>query len=364
MTNKTIDELRLKIDEIDGGMARLFEARMDVCREIAEYKQAHALPICDPAREAAVIAAASARVSDPVMREYYTSFVGDVMKTSRAYQTRLMDGARVVYSGAEGAFAHIAALRLFPGSHPTPRPDFAAAYHAVEAGEFDCAVLPIENSYAGDVGSVMDLIFSGSLYVSKMIELEVDHSLLGLPGATLDGIRTVVSHPQALEQCAEFLRERGITPVSFSNTALAAKHVLELGDSSVAAIASAESAEIYGLETLAERINAERANTTRFAVLSRSLSMPSPEARSGHEHFLLVFTTKNEAGALAQPLNIIGAHSFNMRGLRSRPLRGSAWSYYFLVEADGNIASYDGQNMLRELGAVCSELKLVGAYTD
>lgn len=361
---KNIEELRCEIDRIDDSMASLFEERMNVCREIAEYKQAHALPICDPAREAAVTAAAARRVSDPILREYYTCFVGDVMKTSRAYQKRLAVGARVVYGGAEGAFAHIAALKLFPGSSPEPRPDFTAAYRAVESGEFDCAVLPIENSYAGDVGTVMDLIFSGLLYINKITELDVDHSLLGLPGADLDGIKTAVSHPQALEQCADFLREHGITPISFSNTALAAKHVLELGDSSVAAIASADAAAIYGLETLAERINAERANTTRFALLTRSLSMPDPAAKSGHEHFVLVFTTKNEAGALAGPLNIIGAHNFNMRGLRSRPLRGSAWSYYFLVEADGNIASYDGQNMLHELGAVCSELKLVGAYTD
>lgn len=357
-----LEEKRIEIDAIDKEMARLFERRMEACRGIAEYKRAHALPICDPAREAAVVAAASERVADPTMREYYTSFVKDVMKTSRAYQSRLTDGMRVVYSGAEGAFGYIAASRAFPGASLEACADFADAYHSVEEGSFDCAVLPIENSYAGDVGAVMDLIFSGSLYINRMIDLEVEHSLLGVPGTAIEDIETVVSHPQALEQCADFIRAHGWKTVSYSNTALAAKYVAAAGDRHIAAIASDETAELYGLCALAHRINSARSNTTRFAVLSRAQHLPSPESRTGREHFILVFTTKNEAGALAQPLNIIGAHNFNMRGLRSRPMKDLIWNYYFFVEADGNISTDDGKNMLRELSAVCAELRLAGTY--
>ena len=218
-----LEKNRIEIDAIDTEMARLFERRMEACRGIAEYKREHALPICDPAREAAVVAAASERVADPTMREYYTSFVKDVMKTSRAYQSRLTEGMRVVYSGAEGAFGYIAANRAFPGASLEACADFADSYRAVEDGRYDCAVLPIENSYAGDVGAVMDLIFSGSLYINRMIDLEVEHSLLGVPGASIEDIETVVSHPQALEQCADFIRAHGWKTVSYSNTALAAK---------------------------------------------------------------------------------------------------------------------------------------------
>ena len=114
---------------------------------------------------------------------------------------------------------------------------------------------------------------------------------------------------------------------------------------------------------MSKGINASRTNTTRFAVFSRALHLPAPDSRTGSDHFILVFTTKNEAGALAQPLNIIGAHDFNMRNLRSRPMKELIWNYYFFVEAEGNISSVSGQNMLRELSAVCARLKLVGTYS-
>lgn len=359
----TLEEVRKTIDELDGEMAVLFQRRMEACREIARYKRERGLPILNAAREKEVLQKGMERVSDPELQEYYACFLQDVMKTSRAYQTRLAEGMRVVYGGVEGAFAYIAAKRAFPGAALFSAPDFQAAYRAVERGEYDCAVLPVENSYAGDVGSVMDLMFSGSLYVNRMIELEVEHNLLGKPGASLENIRTVVSHPQALEQCAEFIREHGWQTIAYSNTALAAQYVAGQDDDRIAAVASDETASLFGLSLLARRVNASRSNTTRFAVFTRSLHLPAPDARNGDEHFILLFTTKNEAGALAQPLNIIGAHDFNMRNLRSRPLKGLIWNYYFFVEAEGNINGASGQNMLRELSAVCAQLKLAGAYS-
>ena len=204
-----LQQARVEIDAVDQEMARLFERRMAACRQVAQYKRERGLPILDANREAAVIERGAQRVEDPDLREYYTCFLRDVMKTSRSYQSRLNEGMKVIYAGVEGAFGYIASKRAFPEAQLTAASDFTEAYRAVEAGEYDCAVLPIENSYAGDVGAVMDLMFSGSLYVNRMIELEVEHNLLGCHGAKLNEIRTVVSHPQALEQCAEFIRSHG-----------------------------------------------------------------------------------------------------------------------------------------------------------
>ena len=361
---ESLQNARNEIDAIDQEMAKLFERRMKVCRGIAEYKRERALPIQDSARESTVIDKGLKRIADPELQEYYACFLRDMMKTSRDYQTRLTEGMRVVYSGVEGAFAHIAAKRAFPNAQLFSVGDFKKAYRAVEAGEYDCAVLPIENSYAGDVGAVMDLMFSGSLYVNRMIELKVEHNLLACPDATMEGIRTVVSHPQALEQCAEFIRAHGWETLAYTNTAVAAKYVSEANDPTIAAIASDETASLFGLNILAQGVNASQVNTTRFAVFTRALHLPDPKNNDGSDHFILVFTTRNEAGALALPLNIIGAHDFNMRNLRSRPMKDLNWSYYFFVEAEGNINTQSGQNMLSELSAVCAKLKLVGTYSE
>lgn len=361
---ESLQNARNEIDVIDQEMAKLFQRRMEVCRDIAEYKRERGLPILDATRENAVIAKGLARIADPQLQEYYACFLRDMMKTSRNYQARLTEGMRVVYSGVEGAFAHIAAKRAFPNAQLFSVEDFKKAYHAVENGEYDCAVLPIENSYAGDVGVVMDLLFSGSLYVNRMVELKVEHNLLACPGTATADIRTIVSHPQALEQCVEFIRAHGWQTIAYSNTASAAKYVAEQKDPAVAAIASEETASLFGLDILARSVNASQVNTTRFAVFTRAPHLPDPKNNDGSDHFILVFTTRNEAGALALPLNIIGAHDFNMRNLRSRPMKDLNWSYYFFVEAEGNISTQSGQNMLRELSAVCAKLKLAGTYSE
>ena len=181
--------------------------------------------------------------------------------------------------------------------------------------------------------------------------------------AKIEDLKIVFSHPQALAQCQGFIENLGLEQKSYSNTAVAAKTVKELNDKTVAAIASEETAKIFGLEILKTNINEQRANTTRFFAFSRALNMlPSSNARKQNEHFILVFTVKNEAGALAKTIDIIGAHRYNMRNLRSRPMKELMWSYYFYIEADGNINTSDGKDMLRELGATCDRLKLAGTY--
>ena len=268
---------------------------------------------------------------------------------------------KVAYSGTEGAFAHIAANKLFRDAEKVAYPDFKAAYDSVVAGECDVVVLPLENSYAGEVGQVTDLMFSGSLYVNHVLPLSVTHDLLAVEGATLETVKTVVSHPQALSQCDDFLRAHGYDQMSYANTALAAKYVAERCDPTVAAIASGESAERYGLKLLAQGINQSQVNTTRFAVLSKSENQNVGKQHGAH--FILVFTVRNEAGSLAQALNIIGSHGFNMRTLRSRPMGELLWQYYFYVEAEGNIHSDEGQALLKELAVCCDKIKCVGSFT-
>ena len=358
-----LEEARLKINQIDRQMAELYEQRMVQSAEVADYKIRNGLPVYDASRADEVIRHNMAHIKDPVIREYYVTFLKSMMETSKAYQGRIMQGMKVSYSGVPGAFAHVAAQRLFPDAALLPYPDFESAYQACEEGAVDAVVLPVENSFAGDVGIVLDLIFSGSLYINQMIDLEVVQNLLGLPGTSVDQIRTVISHPQALSQCFSYIREHQYNAIEYANTAIAAKEVIEKGDRSVAAIASAATADLYGLEVIEHHINTSNNNTTRFAAFTRTQNLPEPHSKMG-EHFSLVFTVLNEAGALAKTLNIIGAHGFNMRNLRSRPMKELKWSYFFFVELEGNVNSEDGEDLLRQLGTVCDRLKLVGAYRD
>lgn len=356
-----LQQARKIINEVDTQMADLFVQRMKAAEMVARYKQAHGMPILDAAREEAVIRNGSARVEDEVLRGYYIDFMRDTMSVSRRYQHRLLHGMKVAYSGTEGAFAYLAADKLFCDAQKCPYGDFKAAYDAVVSGECDAAVLPLENSYAGEVGQVTDLMFSGPLYVNHILPLSVTHDLLAIPGATMDNIKTVVSHPQALSQCDEFIRTHEFNQLPYSNTALAAQYVAQLNDPTVAAIASAQSASRFGLQPLAEGINGSGVNTTRFAVLSKSENKNVGKQHGAH--FILVFTVRNEAGSLAQALDIIGANGFNMRTLRSRPMHELLWQYYFYVEAEGNIHSPQGEKMLQQLAACCDKIKCVGSFT-
>ncbi len=350
---------RSDINRIDKELAELFVQRMDAVRRVAEYKAERGLPILDKEREAAVIAANSALVDDEDIRAYYINFLKYNMELSKQYQHRLMKGLRIAYSGVEGAFAHIAATRIFPDGETLAFPDFGSAYQAVVDGACDCAVLPIENSFAGEVGQVTDLMFEGSLYVNGVYDLQISQNLLAVNGAKLGDIQRVISHPQALNQCARYIKEHGFEQVQAANTAIAAKSVSERGDIHTAAIASAETASLYGLTVIDHDINTGADNTTRFAVFSR---VDNKAAAGSGSTFFLLFTVNHVAGALAQAINVLGKHGFNMKALRSRAMGEPAWQYYFYVEAEGDENSSEGQKMLAELKAHCDKLKVVGRY--
>ena len=355
-----LENARKIINEVDKQMAELFEKRMYASELVAKYKREHGLSILDEAREKEVVAKNSSLVENAIYQEYYAEFIKEVMRISRSYQSRINEGMRVAYSGVMGAYAYIAAKKLYPSATLVPYGDFEEAYKSVENGECDVCVLPIENSYAGDVSTVMDLMFSGTLYVNQLLNLPITHCLMVNEGVELTDIKTVISHPQALAQCAGYIKEMGFETRAYENTALSAEYVKKNKLTDTAAIASFETAEIFGLNVIASGINASRTNTTRFAAFSRARN--AIDAKATDQSFILMFTVKNEAGALAKTIDIIGAYGFNMRNLHSRPMKELLWSYYFYVEAEGDINNQNGQDMLRALGATCDKLKLVGTY--
>lgn len=356
MANK-LDEARKIINEVDSQMADLFVKRMRAAEMVFEYKKEFGLPIQDQKREDAVIEKNSALIEDEVLKEYYNIYIKNLMSVSRAYQYRMQGGQKVAYSGVEGAFAHIAAGRIFPDGKKVSHRDFKAAYHAVVEGECDVAVLPIENSYAGEVGQTIDLIFSGELYINGIYELEIHQNLLGTPDSTIEDIKKVISHPQALSQCHDYIKLRGFEAEDADNTAVAAKTVAHSNDKTLGAIASVETAQLYGLKILEPNINKRGENTTRFAVLSK-VPAHSPALCNS----VLMFTVKNEAGSLANAIGIIGKYGYNMTALRSRPLRQHSWQYYFYIEIDGTVDTDAGRLMMEELNKVCDKLKIAGTF--
>ena len=352
-----LDEARKIINEVDAQMAELFVKRMRAAEMVYAHKKKLGLPILDQAREAVVIEQNTKRIEDESLKGYYMDFLKNVMSVSRAYQYRMQNGLKVAYSGVEGAFAHIAACRIFPQSTQVSCRDFKAAYDSVVSGENDVAVIPIENSYAGEVGQAIDLIFAGDLVINGIYELEVRQNLLGVPGATLADIQKVVSHPQALSQCHDYIRNLGLETEEAGNTAVAAKKVAQAQDKHIGAIASLETAEAYGLQVLQSNINVSGENTTRFAVLSRV-----PASSPSLTNSVLMFTVKHEAGSLAAAISIIGKYGYNMTALRSSPLRKQSWQYYFYTEIDGSTDTVEGKQMIEELNTVCDRLKVAGTF--
>lgn len=357
---KDLKEIREEIDLIDEKMRELFSMRMKAAREVAEYKLTHGLPVYDAEREAQVIENNVNRLEDSELRPYYVSFLRDSMGVSKSYQDMIVKGMKVAYSGAAGAFAYIAAKKAFPTARYIAYPNFESAYAACINGECDTVILPIENSYNGEVGAVTDLMFSGPLKINGVVEVDVTHCLLGLPGTCISDIKKVVSHPQALAQCKVYIHSHGFSEEEYENTALAAEAVAGGADKSVGAIASEEAAGIFGLDLIEKNINESRSNTTRFAIFSRSEHRHEdnePGMRS-----IILFTVKNEAGALAKALDIIGKHGFNMISLRSRPQKDLLWQYYFYAEAEGNAHTREGRRLLEDLADYCDRVKFIGTF--
>ena len=353
-----LQQARDQIRKADEKLAECFAQRMEAAKLVAAYKQVHGLPVYDAAQEARVLERGAAMIRDAQIKDYFVQLLEQTMALSRQYQMQLMEGMRVAYSGVEGAFAYIAAKRIFPQANWISYPSFAEAYDAVRRGESNVAVIPIENSSAGEVGAVMDLMFEGGLYINGVYTLPITQNLLGVSGASVDTIRKVVSHPQALSQCGAYIRTHGFETASAENTALAAQQVARQNDPALAAIASAETAKLYGLRVLDHDINESRSNTTKFAVFSRAENA----ADEKNDRFILLFTVNDVTGSLAKAINVISAFGFNMQALRSRRVKEKAWQYYFYVEGQGSLATSNGRQMLTLLSQQCETLKVVGQF--
>lgn len=359
-----LQQARGEIDTIDAEMAALFERRMRAVADVARYKAETGKPVFDAVREAAVLDKNIARLQDETLRPYYRAFLQEAMAVSRAYQRAMLGRDTAAYQGVEGAWSHIALRRLFPFSRAVSFATWGEVFDAVQNGDAEFGVLPFENSNAGDVSTVLDLLYTHpGLIVARMCDLPIRQDLLGIPGATLAGVRTVVSHPQALAQSSVFLQQYGFATHPWNNTADAARHVAELQDPSVAAIASAETAELYGLQILAAGVNADGDNTTRFIVIERA---EQPPVMTGEgQRLALLFTARHKPGQLAAVLDQIGARGFNMECIKSRPLPHVPFEYYFYVQlvCPAGSTRADCETLLDTLRAACSTLRLLGAFT-
>ena len=259
----TLEQARAEIDAVDGQLAALFERRMAAVLSVAQYKQAHGLPIFDAAREAVVLEKAAARIQNAALRPYYKDHVQNMMDVAKQYEAEVLGRNRAAYQGVEGAFAHIALRALFPHAEAVSCPTWDEVFDAVSRGDTAHGVVPFENSHAGDVSAVLDLCYNHpELWVVDVYDLPISQNLLVLPGTQLAQLRHVYSHQQAIAQSETFLKQFHLPATAMPNTAMAAKFVAESGDPSKAAIASAETAALYGLEVLVPSINTDGDNTT------------------------------------------------------------------------------------------------------
>jgi prephenate dehydratase len=275
---------------------------------------------------------------------------------------------RVAYQGVPGAFSEAAVAALFPTDEPVPRDTFADVFEALERGAVEAAVVPVENSEAGSVLDVYDLLrrHRGMRVVAEAM-LRVRHHLLGVPGARIDGVRTARSHPQALAQVESFLRERSIRPVVAFDTAGAAAEVAQLRDASVAAVASARAAERYGLVVLARSIETAPDNMTRFFALARenddaTASRIPRELRSGPPKTSLAYAAANVPGSLVRSLQPFATAGIQLTKIESRPSRAQPWDYVFYLDFDGDPARSPATEALALMRTSCAWLQVLGTY--
>lgn len=360
-----LQQARAQIDEIDAQMAALFERRMQAVGEVAQYKARTGKPVFDAEREAAMLERNTARLGDDALRGYYREFLRTALEVSRAYQRALLGRDTAAYQGVQGAWSYLALRRLFPQAQARAYATWNEVVQAVEQTDAFCGVLPFENSNAGDVSAVLDLLYSHpSVKVARMVDLPIRQDLLGLPGAKLSDIKTVISHQQALAQSEPFLRQHGFATKPWGNTADAARHVAERGDTTVAAIASAETARLYGLQILAEGINEDGDNTTRFVVIEKADAAPQPLTVRPGQRISLLFTVDHKPGRLARVIQLIGERGINMENIKSRPLPHVQFEYYFYVQlvCPADTAPGDGAKLVHELEDVCRTVRVLGVF--
>ncbi|MDQ7859589.1 MAG: prephenate dehydratase [Armatimonadota bacterium] len=264
---------------------------------------------------------------------------------------------KVAFQGERGAYSEAAAIAHFGEITPVPCRTLAEVFDAVERGEVARGLVPVENSQAGSINETYDLLARRALHIVGEHNLRIEHCLLALPGETLETIRTVMSHPQALAQCEAFLARGGWELLPAHDTAGSARIVATERRSGVAAIAGRRAAEIYGLAVLAEGIETSPVNVTRFLALSQQ---PAPPA--GRSKMSIVFTTANVPGALYRALGAFATRGLNLTKLESRPRRDRPWEYMFYVDCEVHHESPEGRAALADLAGVTAFLRVLGSY--
>lgn len=375
---ETLQELRGQLDEIDAQIVDLYQKRMDICGKVGEFKISAGRKVFDKQREKEKLAAVTADVEDEFYRKGLVELYEQLMSMSRKLQYQLLtkkgalgrlpfigvdkldvDGSRIVFQGAEGAYSQAAMEKYFGENiNSFHVQTFRDAMEAIEEGSADFAVLPIENSSAGAVNEVYDLLMEFENYIVGEVFLPIDHTLAGLPGTNLNEIERVYSHPQALMQSAKFLDEhRDWQQISVANTAIAAKKVLEDQECKKAAICSKYAAEFYGLEVLEEKINHNQNNATRFIVVTNQKIFLKDATKIS-----ICFECAHESGSLYHLLSHFIYNDLNMIKIESRPVEGRNWEYCFFVDFEGNMADGAVKNAIRGLREEARSLKILGNY--
>ena len=376
-----LNDYRRQIDEIDTQLLSLFAQRMEVAAGIAAYKKEHGLPVLDSSRERQKLLDIAAKSPDAV-KEYAVSLYSLLFELSRGYQNRVLgvssdlteqiaqaiestpklfpESAAVACQGVEGAYSQLACDRLFRLPNVFYFSSFDAVFSAIEKGLCQYGVIPLENSTAGSVNAVYDLMMRHHFHIVRSMRLKVDHNLLASPGAQLSGIREIFSHPQAIAQCAAFLQSlSGVKVTPCENTAAAAQRVAQSGRMDAAALSSRSCAELYGLTCLAASVQDQGNNFTRFICISREL-----EIYPGADRTSLMVVLPHRPGSLYKVLSRFYALGINLNKLESRPMPERSFEFMFYFDLDTPVYSPQFQQLMGELPGLCEEFSYLGSYSE
>ena len=376
-----LKELREEIDVIDRELVELFKKRMGVSAAVAEYKRQNGMAVLDPSRERALLAKVS-ELSGEEFEEYSRILYSTILDVSRSYQHSKLDTASSLYDeitdalentpklfpqraviacqGVEGAYSQIATERLFELPTICYYPTFDSVFSAIESGECKYGVLPIENSTAGSVKKVYELMLCHNFHIVRSVRIKIDHNLLSKPGKKLSDIKEIFSHEQAISQCSGFLKANPQIKVTVvANTALASKMVAESDRDDVAALSSRFCAELYGLENIMPSIQDTGNNHTRFICISKE-----PEVYPGADKLTLMLVTPNKPGALYHVLSCFNALGVNMTKLESCPIPERDFESMFYFDFTVSVYSDALKRLLCELEARGEKFRLLGAYSE
>ena len=374
-------ELREQINEIDREMLDLFLRRMQVSSNVAEYKRQNGLPVLDAARERELLANIAGQAGED-LDEYAIVLYSTILSLSRSYQHKKLspdskygaiienarettaklfpEKARVACQGVEGAYSQIAASKMFKIPSILYFSSFDGVFADIESGMCEYGVLPIENSTAGSVKRVYDLMVDHNLYVVRSMRVKIDHNLLAKPGTKLSDIKEIFSHEQAIDQSAAFLRTfKDVKVTVCPNTAVAARMVAESERNDVAALSSRDCAELYGLESLANSVQDKSNNYTRFICVAKN-----PQIYPGADRTSIMLVTPHKPGALYNVLARINALGLNLLKLESRPLPEREFEFMFYFDIEGSAYSPELLELISELESDSEEFKYLGTYAE